>query len=230
MENRLIKAVLFDIDNTLLNFTACSKTAMEQAIKEYGYDSLPELYPTFRRINDALWTKIERHELTRAEHKKIRWKMIFGELNLDLNGQEFEATYHKYFDSIGIKIDGAEDILEYLYGKYPLYIASNADQAIQVCRLENAGLIKYFEDVFTSERVGAMKPNKGFFEGCFKLLPEGLKPEEVLFVGDSLEADMTGGINYGLKTCWFNFPKRDIPIDLKPDYIIDDLAELKKIL
>lgn len=230
MANRLdsIKAIFFDVDNTLLDFTACSKTAMELAIKDFGYDSLPELYPTFRRINDALWVKIEKQEMTRTEQKNIRWKLIFGELGLSLDGKEFEKAYHRHFDSIGILIDGAKEILGYLHGRFPLYIASNADFEVQKIRLKNAGLLDYFEDIFTSERMGTPKPSGAFFENCFSFLPN-ISPSEVLFVGDSLEADMVGGIGFGLITCWFNFPKRAIPTDIHPDFIIDNLSDIKNM-
>jgi len=54
--------------------------------------------------------------------------------------------------------------------------------------------------------------------------------EEVIIIGDSLHADMKGGIDYGIKTCWFNYKKEDINNAANLDYIIEDLADIYSIL
>ena len=49
-------------------------------------------------------------------------------------------------------------------------------------------------------------------------------------MGDSLSSDILGGINAGIATCWFNYRRRPARDDIRPDYTIDTLEELKSIL
>ena len=64
-------------------------------------------------------------------------------------------------------VDGAVDLLEYLYPKYRLFVASNAIYEVQMKRLNNTGMIKYFEKLFISEKIGHEKPTKEYFDCCF---------------------------------------------------------------
>jgi 2-haloacid dehalogenase len=89
---------------------------------------------------------------------------------------------------------------------------------------------KYFTGYFVSGEIGAEKPTKAFFEGAFKRL-DGVKPNEVLMIGDSLRADIVGGEAFGLSTCWFDYYNDggDFP-SARPDYTIKSLVELLDLL
>ena len=63
-------------------------------------------------------------------------------------------------------MDGAKELLEYLFGKYKIYAATNAIYHQQINRLTKAGIIKYFDNVFVSEKIGYQKPTKAFFDCC----------------------------------------------------------------
>ena len=49
-------------------------------------------------------------------------------------------------------------------------------------------------------------------------------------IGDSLSADISGGVSYGIKTMWFNYDKIPVSADIKADYIVHSLAEIKNYL
>ena len=53
---------------------------------------------------------------------------------------------------------------------------------------------------------------------------------EVIMIGDSLSADISGGVSYGIKTMWFNYDKIPVSADIKADYIVHSLAEIKNYL
>ena len=225
----MIRAIFIDIDDTLLDFRACSKESMRLALAEFGAEYREELYPIFERINSALWARLERHEITKAELFEVRWTAVFREAGLTLSGKEFEARFLNYLNQSAVPIEYAKEILDYLAERFPVYAASNAPHGQQCERLERAKMAPYFRDVFTSERIGAGKPSAAFFDGCFRELP-GLLPENVLFIGDSLSADMKGGHDYGLRTCWLNRlrePERD---GIHPDYTVFSLKEIEGIL
>ncbi|MBQ3231104.1 MAG: YjjG family noncanonical pyrimidine nucleotidase [Clostridia bacterium] len=231
----MIKAVFFDIDNTLLDFNKCAFASMEKAFELRGMKSPARLQQVFVRINDCLWRRIEKGELTREGLQKIRFNLIFAELGIELDGIEFERDFQEALSISSEKVDGAEDILKYLSGKYRLFVTSNAQHSQQTNRLELAGLAKYFENIFTSGIIGHPKPSKEFFNGCMAFLPE-LSRQEIIIIGDSLTADIIGGAENGFKTCWFNYGKVVISEKLglskepKPDYTVSSLGEIKNIL
>lgn len=225
----MIKAVLIDVDNTLLDFNKCAESSIKRAFSEKNIEYTPEVFSAFTRINDALWVQIEKGLLTRAEHAKIRWNRIFSELNIKLDGIEFEKIFIKHLDESDVPVENAESILKYLSAKYPIYAASNGTQQQQTKRLEKAGLLKYINAVFTSEKMGAHKPNAGFFENCLKELPV-LGKSDIMLIGDSLEADIKGAVDFGIKCCWFNYFGLEKPKDISPDYTVDSLLDIKEIL
>ena len=99
---------------------------------------------------------------------------------------------------------------------------------MQLSRLKSAGLFSYFSDVFVSDETGFEKPDSRFFSKCLHRIH--FYPEEVLMVGDSLQADIAGGAKSGLKTCWLNRTKKPNPSDTLPDYEIQGLPELLTLL
>ncbi len=90
-------------------------------------------------------------------------------------------------------------------------------------------MLKYFQKVFVSEKMGALKPAKEFFDGCLKEMGD-ISPDEIVIIGDSLTADIFGGKDYGLKTIWFNPNNLPQPNSHIPDYTVNSLLEIKQIL
>lgn len=225
----MIKAVLIDVDNTLLDFNLGSKVIMQQLFDEYDCQFTEEIYDTYIEHNEGLWRKYERGEMTRDEIYVSRWKTIFGHFGISIDAAEFEAKYLDGLNTSAEKVEGAEMLMEYLSSKYPVYVGSNATQERQELRLEKAGLTKYITDIFTSEKLGASKPSAEFFEICLKNMGD-YKPYEVMVIGDSVTADINGGLACGMKTCWFNFEGTEVPEDLKTDFVVYNLHEIKSII
>ena len=121
------------------------------------------------------------------------------------------------------------ETVQALKGKVLQCAVTNGTKVAQDGKLRNSGLDKEFDRVFISEVVGVEKPNKGFFDAVFAEIGEYAK-DEVLIVGDSLTSDIQGGVNAGIKTCWFN-PKGVVNTSaLKPDYEIRDIGEVPEIV
>ena len=126
-------------------------------------------------------------------------------------------------------LDGSLDLIRSLHGKCRLFIVTNGLAAVQKSRFGACPLAPYFEACFISEEMGCEKPGRAFFEKCFAAIP-GFSPERALIVGDSLTSDVRGGINAGIKSCWFN--PRALPgrPDIVPDYEIRALSELPALI
>lgn len=225
--NNPVKAVLFDIDNTLLDFGECAKDAIIHACLKSGINYEPRMFAAFMPVNDILWRQVEDGFITVERLHEIRFNVIFSALDLPYDGKDFEKLFRLYVKKAAAPVKGAVDVLEYLKDKYFLAVASNSSLSQQYARLEKAGMAKYFDAFFVSDEVGANKPSAEFFSKCLLSLPTKNK-DEIMLIGDSLSADIEGGIKFGIKTCWFNF--KGEKTSLSPDYIINDLSLLKNIL
>ena len=92
--------------------------------------------------------------------------------------------------------------------------------------LKKAGLDGYFDSIVLSRDLGMRKPDSEIFN--FTLVNLGLTNREVLHVGDSLEQDVQGAQNAGMKAIWIMGEKGSVHV--KPDYIIKSIEELPLLL
>lgn len=225
----MITTLLFDIDNTLLDFHKCAWESMQKGFKEWGISYDDKTYSIYQSVNNPLWRQIEEGTLTLEELKKIRWVQVFEKMNVDKDGSEFEKVFRKYLKESSQPVTGAYEILEYLAPNYNIYSASNGPYNQQIYRLEQADMAKFISGNFISEQVGYQKPTKEFFQACFEVLGNVPK-ENVMIIGDSLTADIKGGKDYGIQTCWYNHDHIEYGPEVAADYVIEALDELKTIL
>lgn len=225
----MIKAVLIDIDDTLLDFGKCSRWAVLKTAGEQGVD-LPEgWYGVFRNITDRLWNELEDGKITHADIFGQRWRMIFAVLGVNADPDAFEAGFLKNLSDSTERVDGAEDILRYLSSRYRVYTASNGPLGQQINRMKLSGLDRYICGQFVSEELGASKPQLEFYDRVFERLSP-ITPQETAAIGDSMRVDMSGAKKYGLMTCWFRKNGGDAEGLDCADYTVDSLEEIKGIL
>lgn len=225
----MITNILMDVDNTLLDFNKCAEEAIKIGFSKWNIEYNELVFPVFIEVNDSLWRKIETGEMDKKTLYRLRWKTIFERLGIHADGPAFEQDFRTIFSDSKEPVDGAYEILDYLSGKYTVSVASNASYQQQLKRLMNADMLKYFTHIFNSEQIGYPKPEPKFFDACFEKLGN-IPKEEVIIIGDSLSADINGGAAYGIKTLWFNYGKADIPNNVKTDFIVNSLDEIKNIL
>lgn len=220
--------VFIDIDDTLLDFTKCANDAIKSACNKFGVPYTTTLVDTFHPINLDLWHRLEKKEVTKEKLFDTRFQIVFDKLGIKADGIAFETAFRENFHESAILVDGARDLLEYLRSKYKVYVASNASMHQQTNRMKRAELDGYIDGYFVSEEIGFPKPQKEFFDACFKALPD-VKPQDVVMIGDSLSADIKGACEYGLKTIWYNH-RNEPTSNVKCDYIVSRLSEVKNIL
>ena len=206
-----MQMIFIDIDNTLLDFDAYIRQTMREGFAHFGLKPYePYMEAVFHRENGKLWRQIEQGTLTFRELEEIRWNNVFRALNIDFDGQVFEKYFRAALYDSAIPVDGAMALLKALHGKYPLAVASNGPYDQQLHRLEIGGMKPYFDYFFISEHAGAAKPAPAFFDYAFHALNQDctdpILPQETLIIGDSLSSDMAGGLQYGMKTCYYRRP------------------------
>lgn len=230
-DNRAI--VLLDLDDTILDFGIAEHEALKKALGAQGVDNSEKVLKRYSEINKLHWEMLERGEITRAQVLLGRFQMLLEELGLQDEQAELAAllrdTYEKNLSCGHWFIPGAEELLEALKGKYRLFLCSNGTARVQKGRLESSGITPYFEKIFVSEIIGHNKPSKEYFDGCFAQISD-LNLSRCIIVGDSLSSDILGGINAGIRTCWFNPKFAENKKEIYPDYEIYSLEQLPVLL
>ena len=199
----MIDTVFFDLDNTIFDFNKAEHIALAKTLEELGIPPSEETCARYSVINLAQWKLLEKGVITRREVKLRRFRLLFEELGVPAAPEEAAARYESLLGIGHYFMDGAEELLQTLYGNYRLYLVTNGTAAVQKGRLESAQLQKYFEDIFISEEIGFNKPDIRYFESCFSRIPSFSRETSVI-VGDSLTSDIQGGINAGIRTVWFH--------------------------
>lgn len=225
-----MKALLIDIDGTLLDYRQSEALGISAIMEHYGVTPTPELAAHYHDVNQSFWEKYEKGEITRAQINEGRYPAFFGELGVEVDPEVCEEIYQDFVNNRLVPVEGAEDMLRYLSGKYLLYAASNGYSDKQRERLRKAGMISYFTDIFVSQETGSQKPQKEFFDYCFARMPAGLKRDEVMIIGDGLTSDMRGGNNAGIHTCWLNAYGEVNHAGVSIDVEIHSLAEIRNFL
>ncbi len=229
MADTIRKKILFDIDDTILDFHTAERNSITQAFTDFGIPVDETVLRRYSEINLRCWEELEKGTMTRDEVLVSRFEKLFAETLVDASPALVQDHYEALLESGHYFVPGAPELLETLYPRYDLYLISNGNTVTQECRLKSAGIGPYFKGIFISEQIGANKPSRAFFDACFAAIP-GFRREDALIVGDSLTSDILGGINASVRTCWFNpagLPSRD---HIRPDYEIRSLDELPTLL
>ena len=223
----MIQYLFLDLDDTILDFHKAERIALENTLRHFGVEPTEETVELYKQINQAHWRMLEQGKLTRKQVNEGRFEVLFQKLGKEVNGGVCAAYYLSQLALTHDYLPGAKESVIALSKKYRLFIASNGNAAVQTPRMANSGLDAYIEKAFVSESLGANKPSKAFFDLCFAQIP-GFDPSKAMMVGDSLTSDIQGGINAGIKTCWFNPGHKTGSI--RPDYEIEALSELEALL
>lgn len=134
-----------------------------------------------------------------------------------------------YIDNSPVKgylIDGAREVLKYLFMTYTLHIISNGFYETQIRKLKSCGIFQYFTKIYTSDTIGAAKPDKNFFR--YAITASNARKKESIVIGDDYENDFIGARNFGLDQIWLN--SNNSPAVMQATYEISGLSEIKTIL
>ena len=218
--------ILFDADNTLLDFDAAESKALADTLRNYGIEPDAETVQTYRTINGELWRQLEKGQIRRDKLMAERFTRFLKAVNAAGSGAEMNQYY---LDQLSTHPDLAApnvlDVMKELAEVATLAVVTNGFDRVQSRRVAESGLKEFVEEVFVSEKLDSEKPNRKIFDTALRSL--GVENRErVLMVGDSLTSDIQGGINAGLDTCWFNPSHAENPGKVCPTYEIADLEEL----
>ena len=227
----MIKAILWDIDGTILDFIRAEHAAIKKCFEVFQLgDCTDEMIARYSKINKGYWEKLERKEITKPELLVCRFRDFFARENIITDcAEKFNKEYQVRLGDTICFCDNSYELLKSLKGRVKQYAVTNGTKIAQDKKLSKSGLVDVFDDIFISEEVGYEKPDVRFFEHVWAKIG-AYRPDEVMIVGDSLTSDMKGGNNAGIVCCWYNPKKVPNTKNLKIDYEIENLNEIKALI
>ena len=207
----MIKIIVFDIDNTLLDTDKDCYDCYKNYFKDHnllGYDK--EIFKAID-LYDSLNRSYEKEDLINFVNSKV---------NINITREEFDNIFNSYEEYATLMNKDIPYVLEELSKKYELVALSKWYVKNQEARLKKANILKYFKKVYGIENAGIKPEEKSFLTAIGKF-----KCEEALVVGDSIENDIIVPLKLNMRAIYYNHKKE------KVDYeSIDNLKELLDIL
>lgn len=223
------KWLLFDADGTLFDYDSAEKTALENSFNKYNIPFNSEILNLYREINSKLWKELEEGKTKPEILQNQRFDILLDKRKIKFSGKEFNSVYLECLGKCTQLVDGAYEVLSKVSNRYNCIIVTNGLKKVQRARFENSSIKNYIKEIIISEEIGFVKPSREYFEIAFKKIGNPEK-SEVLIIGDNITADIKGGYDFGIDTCWYNPSKSSFNNDLPITYEISSLKELLNLI
>lgn len=194
------KAIIFDVDNTLIDFMERKRLVISESVKAMIDAGIDETYEKLHKeFNEFYWS----HGIENQKIFQEFLKQKFGKIDYRVLAYAILA-YRKASNGLLHPYPGAKSTLIALREKgFKLAILSDAPRLEAYLRLCAVGLDDFFDIILTKDDVKVTKPHKKGFMAIAKKLK--VKPEECLMVGDNLSRDMGGAKSLGMKTIFASY-------------------------
>ncbi|WP_423840031.1 HAD family hydrolase [Vibrio mytili] len=236
----MLKAIFFDMDETLCGTSQADKVAGQQFA-----DWIQATYPALTAPDAFL------HRYLQGVYKKLNAEFpqlvallpdenafrcgliqtILAEHGIDINTEHAQQAQN-YFDAARMSaftfFPGVKEMLADLRQHYTLVVITNGPVFSQHPKLAATKMSDWVDHIIVGGEEPEEKPAASIFEKALSLAD--VTPEEALHIGDSLTADIAGANNMGILSVWVNPTATNNPTDIKPDYEVRDTLELKEIL
>lgn len=222
--------LLFDIDNTLLDFKNGSREAFSLTFSALGLDHSDEVYSIYNTINSRIWKQFESNQIDAITLRYQRFDDTLKALGIaGLDGKEMSRLYLDNLIQTTTLYPEVKQLLHDLAPYYRLHVITNGLREVQRARLARLGISDLFSSVTVSDEIGVAKPHSEYFDHVFTNAPITLDRTRTLVIGDSLTSDIQGGNNYGLDTCWITHGKENTT-SIIPTYSIQNVGSIRDLL
>lgn len=213
----MIRAVLFDLDDTLFDHAGCAREALtavqncHESLRAMSFDALER---THAALLEQLHTDVMLGRVPLDEARRQRFVRLLAACGDETAGEtagHLAATYRDTYRDVRRALPGAAGVLAAVRQREArVGIVSNNLLEEQLDKLRTCGLDSLVDALVVSEDVGISKPDPGIFRVALDRL--GIAPAEAVMVGDSWSADVLGARAAGIRAVWFN-PGRVAPPD-----------------
>lgn len=211
-----IKAVLFDLDDTLFDHRGsmlAGLTAVQNKYECFRGSPINEFELKHKDImNDVHLNRILSGELTLDEGRALRFKKLFGHFGVEVDdtlAYESAALYRENYLTLNSLAGGALELLTELKQKYKVGIITNNLVDEQNRKLKECGIEHLVDCMITSEETGVTKPHPEIFNALLKRL--NVSASEAVMIGDYWKHDILGAHALGIRSIWINVYKETHP-------------------
>lgn len=225
------KFIYFDLDDTLLDHKSAERAGLGNLHSHFDFFegvSLDDLIDTYHKVNSKQWKLYSQEKVTRVELQRNRFEQTLKSLSLD--GNKFQEVGDYYMDAYRNHwhwVEGAKEAFHKIRASYSVGVLTNGFMETQQKKFEQFNLYTNTSHLVISEEIGVLKPHKKVFDHATQLT--GLDPADILYIGDSFNSDVVGGINYGWKVGWFT-TSCDPEKHRKADFVFNNFADLTNLL
>jgi len=236
MVRRFPKAILLDLDDTILAFSdsadPCWRRVCEKFAPQIEGLTAGDLFSAIEESRSWFWEDPERHRRGRLDLDKARREIVVGAfLRLNINAQDLAIgiadSYTSEREETVQPFPGAIDTLHHLTDQGILLgLITNGNAASQRRKIDQFGLGPYFDVILIEGEFGVGKPDERVYLHVLEQL--NVKPEEAWMIGDNLEWDVEAPQRLGIFSIWVDFEGKGLPESSRvcPDRIIQSLTEL----
>jgi putative hydrolase of the HAD superfamily len=204
----VVRAVLFDLDDTLFDHRHCARAALEgvyathEPWRAIAFDDFERAHGEFL---EELHAHVIAGRMSIDDARRERFRRLFG-----LTGETVDegsvrraaAAYRECYMSARRAVDGAVALLPRVRARAKLGIVSNNLLEEQQQKLRDCGLTPHVDALVVSETAGVSKPDPRIFR--IALAELDVRVEDAVMVGDSWSADVMGARAAGMRPIWFN--------------------------
>lgn len=230
MSTSHISWLLFDADNTLLDFTQASKDALWATFAQNERFCDEAIYQTYQRVNNRVWEAFEKGKIDAATLRYQRFELLFEAIKEShLSPQDFNRQYLQNLIHTSEAYEGVWELMQSLKKEYRLSIVTNGLKEVQRPRLEKLDMTHFFDSIVVSDEIGVAKPHLEYFKYVYDSIDNPPDKSELMIIGDSLRSDILGGNDFGIKTCWISHGKENTT-KIQPDFEIHHIGHLPNVL
>jgi putative hydrolase of the HAD superfamily len=226
----MLKAVIFDIDDTLMDHSSAIKQAafdFYQTVK-ISEVTADQFYEIWSQEHDRFLQKYLDKEITFKQQRILRVQGVFQRLGRNVDEAEAIELFRFYLKAYEKQWQLLPDAARCLagLGGCRLGVISNGDSEQQRKKLKHIGVLDRFESIVISGDFGVSKPDPRIFSQSL----EQLGTFEALFTGDDYERDFLGTAKAGLHACWLNRAYDKAFESIEGGFVINSLDLLGKVI
>ncbi len=189
----MIKAVIFDLDQTLLDRSATFQLFVKDQHQRFvshlkGCDEVMYLETMLMFDNNGY------------KDKQTMFAEVCEHLSLSIDSDVLFEDFKVHYGTQPVLFDDVVEVLKSLKNKYKLAVITNGRVKAQATKIRVAGIDSYFDVVTISEAVGVKKPNPAIFHHCLDKLQ--LEAEDCIYIGDNPVNDVEAALKVGMKAVW----------------------------
>jgi putative hydrolase of the HAD superfamily len=232
-----VRAVLFDLDDTLLEthhaHHAAVQRACERVAERYPEWTAARMVEAFTEAYRVVEQQLEAGTLKITSHRQFRqlsWEETLRSCRLSpAMADELTELYLAERRSRYALFPDVPAVLDELQSQYTLVLVTNGLGELQREKVAAVGLERWFSRLAISGELGSWKPDAGIFRHALELA--GATADEAVMVGDALERDVTGAGALGIRTVWVRrYPHLEPMPGIRPDAELPNLVPLPRLL